>query len=209
MSRALLWAVCVLASCKPVEQPPLPPPDPHHDLVITRGVFHYNGRALHMGDTTAVWTQALGTPTRSSADRAGTIVYASLGMELAFEEGRVVEVFVNALTADEVRATPSLPDGMDRHGPSVTTFPGRLVVEGVAIGPRTTVGDFRRWFALRCDVYGKDGRPTSPGSGGLTRRDEPLEVYCESSASPLRYELGRYCADSERLASVLFIPRDR
>lgn len=192
--------VVAIAGCFDDTPPPLPPPDPEHDLVIEQGVITYNGRPLVLGEPVATWTDVLGPPSTVAYLRIH--VYRELGISLWEEDGRVTGLDVDVVGG---RNVAFVPDGSpEPPATRLAAFPGRFVVEGVHVSGARTVSDMRFFFGLPCDIVGTtDYMMSEPGQTPIER--SPRNVSCGSSASSILYKCGSFFSGDELITMMSFI----
>lgn len=198
--RAVLFVVATLGGGCNFEQPPLPPPDPHHDLVVERGILRYNGHELSLLDDPATWARVLGQRRHTIHER-DYVIFEDLGIMFAFNPlHERPEVCVNISDTFPRFGDPCFDD---RWSPGIRAFPGRVIVEGVWIHPRLQVAELRMWFKRRCDITGDRSerqRLTKPGTAFHSRT--PFHVGCVSSELPIEYEFGGHYDDAERIVAI-------
>jgi len=175
---SLLACACDWLQRNPDRAPPLPPPHPQHDLVITEGRGTYNGTHLGPGVALHAWKRLLGPPSRASGptaiwDDLGLVAYVDHGLVAGPGNVTGFRVCVEPLVDDIADADPKKP------------FPGRVVLDGVALAAGTQVKDVNERLRSSC-------RP--PGGGAhFGPMGLPHHHACEAEA--YHYSLGLHETD--------------
>ena len=157
---------------------PLPQPHPRHDLVITDGKGVYNGALLGPGVPLDSWKRLLGAPSRASGPTAiwddhGLVAYLDHGLVTGPGNVTGFRVCVEPLVDDIADADPKKP------------FPGRVVLDGVALAAGTQVKDVNERLKSSCH----------PPGGGAHFGPMALPHHHACEADAYRYSLGLHETD--------------
>lgn len=188
--RRLRHCLPLLALCACDEAPPVPPPHPKHDIVIERGIVHYNKVALGPGVPLQRWIDRFGPPSRQELgwaywDALGLTVGASTAKSQA-APNCVRLLFEPAIDGKKQRA-----------------FPGRVLLEGAPLYRDVHVNHVNRRMRLTCSQF--------PKSAHFAKSGLPGYYECKTDSPPRSYWLRVYVKDRELMASELELccPEDR
>jgi hypothetical protein len=175
---SLLACGCDWLKRDPEAGPPEPPPHPRHDLVITEGRGAYDGAPLGPGVALDSWKRLLGAPSRASGP---TAIWDDLGLVAFLDHGLVAGAGI--VTGFRVCVEPVVDDIADADPRK--PFPGRIVLDGVALSAGTHVKDVNERLRSSC----------RPPGGGVHFGPMGLPHHHACEADAYRYSLGLHETD--------------
>jgi hypothetical protein len=133
--------VCVffilLVGCS-ASQPPLPPPDPQHDIVIEGASIEYNGKPLPIGGSEKEWLTVLGPPSREMTPADHFYIWDDLGLYVRNHfkfKNNIVEfgiIFKETPPSEDYSFWPKHP------------FSGRLFMDGGVVTKDTSMNHMKK-----------------------------------------------------------------